>query len=310
MGTISHHLARAHEFLNRADRAIANHNPRIAHDPLMVSLSNHAPYHSAAAALRRAATHAVTALAVNAGWKHKSRFQLETVLHAAISSDTLSRSHLKTFRQAHDLPQTLSLRAQRGNPAASTMSLRPRARHGGGNPAAKPPAHPELPQVRLRWVEGCHPVEPCPTTLRRLRRRVASLIKAVAALIAGNPRPVRHYKRWQRKPDLPDLPRLTHVRQIMSLPTTRTFRTNSTCAAYLWTPTPTLTGTTIVATFLATAPATPTCGTGPATNIASPSLHHGAAPSKKLSASPSPTPSSSLADPSRCPLSLDGRGLG
>ncbi len=195
MGTISHHQARAHEFLNRADRAIANHNPHVAHDPLMVSLSNHAPSHSAAVALRRAATHAVTALAVNAGWKHKSRFQLETVLHAAISSDILSRSHLKTFRQIHDLPQPLSLRGAKRR----------------GNPAANPPAHPEL-------VEGYHPVEPCPTTLRRLRRRVASLIKAVAALIAGNPKPVRHHKRWQRKPDFPDLPRLTHVRQIMSLP--------------------------------------------------------------------------------------------
>ena len=213
MGTISHHQARAHEFLNRADRAIANHNPHVAHDPLtahdplMVSLSNHdhAPYHSAAcaaaAALRRAATHAVTALAVNGGWKHKSRFQLETVLHAAISSDTLSRSHLKTFRQIHDLPQALSLRGAKRR----------------GNPDANPPAHPELVEG-CPSVEGCHPVEPCPATLRRLRRRVASLIKAVAALIAGNPRPVRHHKRWQRKSDLPDLPRLTYVRQILSLP--------------------------------------------------------------------------------------------
>ena len=215
MGTISHHQARAHEFLNRADRAIANHNLHIAHDPLMVSLSNHAPYHSAAVALRRAATHAVTALAVNAGWKHKSRFQLETVLHAAISSDILSRSHLKTFRQIHALPQPLSLRGakRRGNPAAPTLSLRAQR----GNLAAKLPAHPE-PVEGCPSVEGCHPVEPCPSTLRRLRRRVASLIKAVAALIAGNPKPVRHHKRWQRKPDLPDLPRLTHVRQIMSLP--------------------------------------------------------------------------------------------
>ena len=185
MGTISHHQARAHEFLNRADRAIANHNPRIAHDPLMahaplmVSLSNHdhAPSHSAAMALRRAATHAVTALAVNAGWKHKSRFQLETVLHAAISSDTLSRSHLITFRQIHDLTAKLPL--------------------------------PSRERAGVRGINAA---------LRRLRRRVASLIKAVAALIAGNPKPVRHYKRWQRKPDLPDLPRLTYVRQILSLP--------------------------------------------------------------------------------------------
>ncbi len=39
MGTISHHQAKAHEFLNRADRAIANHNPHIPFDPLILSPS-------------------------------------------------------------------------------------------------------------------------------------------------------------------------------------------------------------------------------------------------------------------------------
>ena len=191
MGTISHHQAKAHEFLNHADRAITNRNP---HDPLILSSSkdtssshDHNPAQEAAVALRRAASHAVTALAVNAGWKHKSRRQLETVLHAAISGDTLSRSHLKTFRQVHTLSQLLSLRAQRGNPAAN------------------PPAHGE-------------PVEPCPITLRRLRRRVAALIKAAVAIIAGQPKRVHYHKRWQRDADLPVAPTLTHIRDITRLP--------------------------------------------------------------------------------------------
>ena len=210
MGTISHHQAKAHEFLNRADRAITNRNPRIAHDPLILSSSqdpspsqNLDPSQEAAAALRRAASHATTALAVNAGWKHKSRRQLETVLHAAISGDTLSRSHLKTFRQVHTLSQLLSLRAQRGNPAASTMSLRGAKRRG--NPAPNPPAHTE-------------PVHPCQITLRRLRRRVAALIKAAAAIIDGHPKRVHYHKRWQRDADLPIAPTLTHIRDITRLP--------------------------------------------------------------------------------------------
>ena len=163
MGTISHHQAKAHQFVQRADRAIANHGPA-----------------QATAALRRAASHAVTALAVNAGWKHNSRRQLETVLHAAVSGDTLSRSHLMTFRQVYTLWAT-------------------------------PPAHPEP-------VEGCRPVEPCPIQLRRMRRRVAALIKAASAIIAGQPKPVRHHKRWQRDPNLPVAPDFTCIQDITRLP--------------------------------------------------------------------------------------------
>ena len=52
MGTLSHHQAKAHEFLQRADCAITTRDPG-----------------SAAVALRRAATHMTTALAVHQGWK-------------------------------------------------------------------------------------------------------------------------------------------------------------------------------------------------------------------------------------------------
>ena len=95
MGTLSHHQAKARDFLHRADRAISTHDPA-THDPA-----------EAAASLRRAASHATTALAVHQGWKHKSQRQLETVLHANIVGETLSRSHLKTFRQAHTLSQQM-----------------------------------------------------------------------------------------------------------------------------------------------------------------------------------------------------------
>ncbi|MYC34474.1 MAG: hypothetical protein F4X64_15020 [Chloroflexi bacterium] len=186
MGTISHHQVKAAEFLQRADRAIATHDPP-----------------EAAATLRRAASHATTALAVNAGWNHKSRRQLETALHAAISCDTLSRSHLKTFRQAHTLPQTLSLRGATRR----------------GNPDAKIPAHPEPVEGRAgKPNHPVHPVNRCKTQLRRLRRRVAALIKAAAALIAGDPKPVHHHKRWQRDFYLPVAPAFTSIQDILGLP--------------------------------------------------------------------------------------------
>ena len=78
MGTISHHQAMARKSLNRADRAMAAHNPA-----------------EAASALRRAVTHTVTALAVHQGWRYDSRSRLEIVIHANVVGETLSRSHLK-----------------------------------------------------------------------------------------------------------------------------------------------------------------------------------------------------------------------
>ena len=129
-------------------------------------------------ALRRAASHITTALAVHQGWKHKSRRQLENVLQIAVSFETLSRSHLKTFRQIHTLAAHL----------------------------AKPPDHP------------------APLALRRMRRRVASLITHAICLIAGDPKPVPHHKLWLRKPDLPVLPDLTCVQDILHLPNFQAIR--------------------------------------------------------------------------------------
>ena len=186
MVTLSHHRAKATEFLQRADRAIDIHDPP-----------------EAAAALRHAATNIVTALAVHQGCKHNTRRQLEFVLHVNIADETLSRSHLKTFREVHTLSQTLSLRGATRR----------------GNPVAPSPAHPEPVEGRAdKSNHPVHPVYPCKTQLRRLRRRVASFINDAGRLIAGDPKPVHHHKRRLRRPDLPATPYFTHVRDIISLP--------------------------------------------------------------------------------------------
>ncbi|MCY4415784.1 MAG: hypothetical protein OXE87_05680, partial [Chloroflexi bacterium] len=60
MGTLPPHQAKARDFLPRADQAISTHDPA-THDP-----ATHDPA-EAAVALRRAASHATTALAVHQG---------------------------------------------------------------------------------------------------------------------------------------------------------------------------------------------------------------------------------------------------
>jgi len=181
MGTLSHHQAQARRFLCRADQAIA--------------IRDHT---SASGSLRRAATHVITALAVHQGWPHKSRRQLEMALHANIASANLSFSHLKTLRQVHTL---------------STEPPLPLRERAGVRGILESPSNP-----KSKSHHPAHPVIPCQTQLRRMRRRVASLIKDVNAVISGNPPPVHYHKLWQRKPDLPDLPQLTYVQQIIALP--------------------------------------------------------------------------------------------
>ncbi|MCY4415663.1 MAG: hypothetical protein OXE87_05060, partial [Chloroflexi bacterium] len=207
MGTLSHHQAKARDFLHRADRAISTHDPA-THDPA-----------EAAASLRRAASHATTALAVHQGWKHKSQRQLEIVLHANIVGETLSRSHLKTFRQAHTLSQQMPIAPAHGEP----VKPRPRTAHGEPvEPRATDPTKSNHP---------VNPVHPCKTQLRRMRRRVASLITHAIRLIAGDPKPVRHHKLWLRQPDFPIAPDFTSIQDILSLPNyneiTRKFRLHS-----------------------------------------------------------------------------------
>ena len=228
MGTLSHHQTRARDFLHRADRAISTHDPA-THDPA-----------EAAASLRRAASHATTALAVHQGWKHKSQRQLETVLHANIVGENLSRSHLKTFRQAHTLshqiPTTPAPCAPRPKPAHGEP-VEPHPTPAPGAPV-KPhpkPAHGEPVEPRAaRPTKSNHPVNPvhpCQTSLRRMRRRVASLITHALRLIAGDPKPVRHHKLWLRQPDFPIAPDFTCIQDILSLPNyqeiTRKFRLHS-----------------------------------------------------------------------------------
>ncbi len=184
MGTPSHHLAEADEFLNRADQAIDSHHP-----------------HEAAVALRRAASHATAALAVHQGWKYHSRRQLEFVLQANIADETLSRSHLTTLRQAHTLPNLL----EAGQTAVvSSLPLPSRERVGVRGKSQNP--HP------------VNPAHPCTITLRRMRRRVSSLITHAIRLIAGRPKPVRHHKRFLRQPDYPADPTFTSIQDILQLP--------------------------------------------------------------------------------------------
>lgn len=191
MGTLSHHEARARDFLHRADRAIPTHDPAI-HDPA-----------EAAAALRRAASHIITALAVHQGWKHKSQRQLETVLQVNISADNLNRSHLKTFRQAHTLSQQSPSAPLMASPS-NHEPVESRTQAGSRHPTQS--SHP------------VNPVHPCKTHLRRMRRRVASLINHIQLLIAGKPKPVRHHKRFLRQPDRPADPNFTSVQDILHLP--------------------------------------------------------------------------------------------
>ncbi len=166
MGTLSYHQAQAGVFLQLADFAMADQDPD-----------------QAAGALRRAACHITTVLSIHYGWPHKSRQQLETALHVAVADESLSRSHIKTFRQVHTLRRHLASRTRRRDSASAS---RPRF-----NPAI---------------------------VLRRMRRRVASLIAAVTAFIEGQPKPVLHHKLWQRNPDLPPPPEFSHTGDIIRLP--------------------------------------------------------------------------------------------
>ena len=216
MGTLSHHQAKARDFLHRADRAISTHDPA-THDPA-----------EAAASLRRAASHATTALAVHQGWKHKSQRQLEIVLHANIVGETLSRSHLKTFRQAHTLSQQMPTAPIPGAPrpkSAPAVPVKPHPKPAHGEPVEPRAAHP------ANSNHPVNPAHPCQTSLRRMRRRVSSLITHAIRLIAGDPVPVRHHKLWLRQPDFPIAPDFTSIQDILSLPNyneiTRKFKLHS-----------------------------------------------------------------------------------
>ena len=113
MGTVAHHRDKARYFLHRARDATpaAGAGPRPQHDagpgPGQTPDTAAPAFLEAAAALRRAASHAATALNVHAGFRHNTRRRLSFGLQAAIMTGRFSRSHYKTFRQTCTLEAAL-----------------------------------------------------------------------------------------------------------------------------------------------------------------------------------------------------------
>ena len=179
MGTTAHHQTRSQAFLQRADQSLANRDPT-----------------AAAQALGRAASHVITALAVHWRRQHNTQRRLETTIHQGVHDGCLSRSHLKTFRQTHTLPRHLTAT----NPTPAVTPTRPPA--GSPTPAVPPP----------------RPPLPASAPLRRMRRRVAALIKAGIAILAGQPQPIRHHQRRLRQPNRTLTPTFATVQDILNLP--------------------------------------------------------------------------------------------
>ena len=113
MGTVAHHRDKAHYFLHRARDATpaAGAGPRPQHDagpgPDQTPDAAASVFLESAAALRRAASHAATALNIHAGFRHNTRRRLSFGLQAAIMTGRFSRSHYKTFRQTCTLEAAL-----------------------------------------------------------------------------------------------------------------------------------------------------------------------------------------------------------
>ena len=110
MGTAAYHLAKADYFLRRARAPTAGRPPPAAEASGPQDAASGPPDaivasgpQDAVDALRRAAAHAATALAVSAGLPHSSRRRLAIGIHNAVLTGRFSRSHLKTFRQVNTL---------------------------------------------------------------------------------------------------------------------------------------------------------------------------------------------------------------
>ena len=84
IGTVKHHRNRSHFFLNRAFAHMSFGRTDLA-----------------AKALRRSASHAVTAAAVNWGRPHSTRRRLMTALYCVISDGGLANGHIRTFRDVY-----------------------------------------------------------------------------------------------------------------------------------------------------------------------------------------------------------------
>ena len=212
MGTVQHHQARSDALLrharNATEAAIAapatpGPHPPDYIDPFIDGLAD------AADSIRRAAAHAATALAVHIGLRHNTTRRLQIALTDAIFCDRLRRGHLRTFRHTYTLAAVLNL----PTPAYKIASLAraaAKAGHAGstGHTASAENAghvvrrrpHRRTPHATtgLRVPIGHSPMGTTIQTIRKMRRRVASLKNAIAAIIAGRPKLVRPAKRSLR----------------------------------------------------------------------------------------------------------------
>ena len=107
MGTVAHHRDKARYFLHRARDATPDAGRPQQHDAGQTPDTVAPAFLESAAALRRAAFHAATALNIHAGFRHNTRRRLSFGLQAAIMTGRFSRSHYKTFRQTCTLEAAL-----------------------------------------------------------------------------------------------------------------------------------------------------------------------------------------------------------
>ena len=202
MGTVQHHQARSDALLrhahNATEAAIAapatpGPHPPDYIDPFIDGLAD------AADSIRRAAAHAATALAVHIGLRHNTTRRLQIALTDAIFCDHLRRGHLRTFRHTYTLAAVLNL----PTPAYKIASLARAAANAGhagnaGNAAnagstghvVRRRPHRRTPHATtgLRVPIGHTPMGTTIQTIRKMRKRVASLKNAIFAIIAGRPK--------------------------------------------------------------------------------------------------------------------------
>ena len=206
MGTVQHHQSRSDALLrharNATEAAIAapatpGPHPPDYIDPFIDGLAD------AADSIRRAAAHAATALAVHIGLRHNTTRRLQIALTDAIFCDHLRRGHLRTFRHTYTLAAVLNL----PTPAYKIASLARAAANAGhaGNAASaghvvRRRPHRRTPHATtgLRVPIGHSPTGTTIQTIRKMRKRVASLKNAIFAIISGRPKLVRPAKRSLR----------------------------------------------------------------------------------------------------------------
>ena len=206
MGTVHHHQARSDALLrhahNATEAAIAapatpGPHPPDYIDPFIDGLAD------AVDSIQRAAAHAATALSVHGGFRHNTTRRLQIALTDAIFCDHLRRGHLRTFRHTYTLAAVLNL----PTPAYKIASLARAAASAGqaghaasaGHVVRRRP-HRRTPHATtgLRVPIGHTPMGTTIQTIRKMRKRVASLKNAIFAIIAGRPKLVRPAKRSLR----------------------------------------------------------------------------------------------------------------